>query len=310
MVDYDVHWMGLLCNVDSSILGLKLPQGFEIKFFTEEEAIQHLMEVGKISEYRDATKFYWDYPCVNTDEGRLYYITRTETLDLDLTEDGRLKALIVGETEGLYNKFIRKIVRLLRLYKDGDIRIPMDYRYFEYKGKLRSNVTRHTSVHVSRVKFHLSENDIDELNAFFNIQLPLTPPFLELAFKNYERSYESQNQVLAFLSLMISLEILYNLGGGEIGYRIARNCAVLLGNSKNESDAIFKDIRKIYKIRSKIVHSGDISKCDEELVKIVRHYIRESIKKMIQLGEDKEKILSKINTLGFGEINSYVHVEI
>jgi len=304
MVEYDVHWMGLLCNVDSSILELKLPQGFEIKYFTDKEAIQHLSEVGKISKYGDVTKFIWDYPCVNTDEERLYYITRTETLDLDLTEDGRLKAIIIGETERLYNKFILKIFRLLRLYTDGDIRIPMDYTYFEYHGKLRSNVTRFTTAYVSRAKFHLSEKDIDELNAFLNIQLPLTPSFLELAFKNYERSYEIRNLALAFLSLMISLEILYNPGEGEISYRIRRNCAVLLGNSKNKSDDIFKDILRIYKIRSAIVHSGVTSKCDDELVKTVRHYIRESIKKMIQLGEKKEKILSKINTLGFGEIDS------
>jgi len=297
--------MGLLCNVDSSILELKLPQGFEIKYFTEEEAIPHLLEVGKISEYRDATKFYWDYPCINTDEKRLYYITRTETLDLDLTEDGRLKALIIGETEGLYNKHIRKIIRSLRLYKDGDIRIPMDYTYFEHQGKLRSHMTRATSAFVSRVKFHLTKEDFKDLYAFFNIQLPLTPPFLELAFKNYERSYETQNPALAFLALIISLEILYNPGGGEISFRISRNCAVLLGSSKNESDAIFKDIRRIYKIRSNMVHTGDTSKCDDELVKTVRHYVRESIKKMNQLGESKQKILEKINTLGFGEINSY-----
>ena len=159
----------------------------------------------------------------------------------------------------------------------------MDYTYFIYQGKVQSNVTRYTNAHVSHAKFHLSEEDFVELYDFFNIQLPLFPPFLELAFKNYEESYKSQNRVLAFLALMISLEILYNEGGSEISYRIARNCAILLGKSKIESEAIFKDIRRIYKVRSKIAHSGDVSDCEDELVNTVRHYIRESIKKLIHI---------------------------
>jgi len=51
-----------------------------------------------------------------------------------------------------------------------------------------------------------------------------------------------------------------------------------------------KIYKEIYDIRSKIVHNSKASDCNIELVEKVRHYVRESIKKMLQLGGKKNEL--------------------
>ena len=131
-----------------------------------------------------------------------------------------------------------------------------------------------------------------------------------MSFENYEDSYEAQHPILSFLSLMIAMEVLFNPGKSELRYRISRNCAVLLGKDEKESQEIFSTIRNIYDVRSKIIHTGDSSNFDKEHLPLLRHYIRESIKKMILCDESKNTILGKLNTLGFGEFRKYGSVKL
>lgn len=89
-----------------------------------------------------------------------------------------------------------------------------------------------------------------------NTNLPLKKPFLKLAFENFEISYEAPNRMLSFLSLMISLEVLFNQGPGGVKQKISRAGAVLLGKDKNQSKDIYGEVKKLYKKRSSLVHRG------------------------------------------------------
>ncbi|MFC1803975.1 hypothetical protein ACFL0D_08440, partial [Thermoproteota archaeon] len=163
--------------------------------------------------------------------------------------------------------------------------------------------------HVSKVKFHFDKSMMVILKKLLEYDFPFQEQSIMLAFDMYEDSYEAKNQILAFLSLMISMETLFNpKERGEVTHKISRNCAVLLGKDKEDSDKIFKQIKKIYEARSQIVHSGKTSKFKRKYMLIIRDYIRRSIVKMLDLNEEKEEILRKLNTLGFGEIGKYNQV--
>jgi len=311
LVVSDVHWIGLLCNVDSSILQLKLPDGFEVSYFAEDEAIDHFIQLDKISKPSEfVIEFSLNRPCFNDDEKRIYYLHRSELLDVDIRQVGRIVSYPVSETDRLYDEKIRKIVRLMRLLGEGDIRVPYDYSYYEVDGQIESFITRYSTWHISNTRFHFNEDDQHLLNKLNKRNFPFKKNFIQLSFENYEDSYEAQHPILSFMSLMIAMEALFNPGSYELRYRISRNCAVLLGKSKEESLKIFSQLKTIYDIRSRIIHSGNQSEFDNEYISILRHYVREAIKMMIFIDEDKDVTLSKLNTLGFGEIENYDSVVI
>ena len=100
---------------------------------------------------------------------------------------------------------------------------------------------------------------------------------------------------------MISLEALFNPGGGELGYRIRRNTAVLLGDNHTKSVLIDSDIKELYNKRSKIVHEGKTNIVDENDLSKLRNYVKDSIKLFYQIGKNKKELLEILNSCGYGK---------
>lgn len=63
-----------------------------------------------------------------------------------------------------------------------------------------------------------------------------------------------------FLSLTTLLEALLSTGDEGITHQISERGAVLLGKNKGEKLKIYDDIRRIYNVRSKIIHGSSIAK--------------------------------------------------
>ena len=92
------------------------------------------------------------------------------------------------------------------------------------------------------------------LNAFLGgTSLPLKPDYLQTALEHWEESLRSTKRHIEFLSLMMALETLFNVGAQDIRYRISRSVAVLLGDDAEDSEYIFESTREAYDVRSKLV---------------------------------------------------------
>ena len=159
-----------------------------------------------------------------------------------------------------------------------------------------------SSLYVSREPYHLESSELPDLQIFIqNTKLPFKQSFLQLAFENFELSYKIRNMNLSFVSLMISLETLLNPGEHELTYRISRNTAVLLGKDREESKQIFSEVKELYKKRSQIVHYGKSNIIKKGDLLKLRNYVRDSIKQIYKMGENKNEILDLLNSCGFGE---------
>jgi len=157
-------------------------------------------------------------------------------------------------------------------------------------------------LHVSPGLYTLEKSEIPDLQGFIqNTKLPFKEPFLQLAFENFELSYQIHNINLSFLSLMISLEPLFNPGSQELRYRISRNTAVLLGKENEDSKMIFSEIKDLYDKRSNIVHAGKSNIINNEDLLKLRHYVRESIKEINKMCKSKSELLDLLNSCGFGD---------
>jgi hypothetical protein len=159
----------------------------------------------------------------------------------------------------------------------------------------------HQKMHISTGLFTLSESEVADAVAFAQSRrLPFDRPYLELAFGNFELSYAVADHKLSFLSLMIGLEALLNPSSQELRHRLSRNGAVLLGHDLEESRKIYSDLKRLYDKRSTLVHVGD-EKIDRNDILQLRHYLRDSIKKVSEFAEGKDQLIERLNLLGFGQ---------
>ncbi|MFX0009110.1 MAG: hypothetical protein ACFE9R_02240 [Candidatus Hermodarchaeota archaeon] len=227
-----------------------------------------------------------NYPIVNKKEQCIYFIE--------------------SSSENFFKnvKYPHSVISMLRLFADGDIPIPLEFNTAVIEGgkliEIQSSTQRLTYFTYYPL-FHLNDENIVDANKFINkFQFPLEKKWIQLAVENFDQSYKSIDNNLSFLSLMICLEALFNPGEYELKYRISRNIAVFLGKYKNmDSKKIFTDIKDLYDKRSKIVHTGKNDVIDSNNLSTLRKYVRESIKKMIELDENKDELLKELNTYGF-----------
>ena len=293
--------MGLLANTDSSILKANLNHGFKIEAISEDEGV-NLVSTLEGHPYREiGNKLFFEFPCLNSSERKFYFISNSfESID----ESGIEMLNAVAEFENKFlHGYLDPTIRLMRLFKEGNICMPLIYYYFIDNSIPRAFEISGTHLYISpEPKYTLEDSEVSELNKFIrNTKLPFTESFLQLAFETFELSYQTHNINLSFLSLMISLEILFHPSDRrKISYWLSKNAAALLGKEKENSERIYSDIKdKLYKKRSKIVHEGK-SINEEDLLKL-RHYVRESIKEINKIGKSKDELLRMLNSCGFGE---------
>lgn len=146
--------------------------------------------------------------------------------------------------------------------------------------------------------------DIDNINAFIDAYFDKLESikYIKFSIQNYRNAFSSNYTHLSFIAFCISLESITN-GNSELLYRICRNVAVLCGKDKESGYIIFNNIKKIYGLRSKIVHGMDFS--DETVEKYLYYLQSITSKVIVQLlihEIDSVKILNeKITSLGFGD---------
>ena len=149
------------------------------------------------------------------------------------------------------------------------------------------------------------EKLLPEINQFINVFIDRYDKLTYLKrtiASSYISSFRERYVRMQYLSLCISLESIVN-GKHELLYRISRYIAIICGNTKNECWVIFKNIEKIYNLRSKIVH-GEEYKDDE--VKRFMPYLKGIVSRMIieliVLNLPDKKTLNDLLTeIGFGE---------
>lgn len=293
-------FLGLLANTDSSILKVILGHGFEIKEMPFDEGVNLIASLEKSSDkevYKELIKY------CHFSESKLFFSSNSfgSSTKIDGIGASFSPEIYKFDNDEVYG-YLKPTIQLMRLFREGNICMPLAYYFFMDYNIPQLVMSEGTNLYISPESYTLEDSEIPDLQKFIlNTKLPFNKSFLQLAFENFELSYQTHNQNISFLSLMISLETLLSPGSSELTYRISRNAAVLLGKEKDESEVIFSDIKKLYKLRSEIVHGGKSNVIHiEDLLKL-RHYIRESIKEINKVGKSKDELLDVLNSCGFGD---------
>jgi len=301
-----VRFMGILTNVDSSVLGVKFDHGFTVESLTGKELIELFIKLNKNS-YDSARSKVVENAYLNFEEEKAYLISNTID-NIQISTEGILdnKNFIAVQAWGnkYYGNYLYEKLRLMRLYKEGHLFMPERFFFFEKETSLLfRNQSVYSTSFLGKSIYSLKASELSEINLYIqNMKFPFKGLPLKLAHNNYDLSYTINQRHLSFLSLMISLESLFSPSGeGELRYRISRNTAVLIGKNKIESEKIWDDIRMLYDKRCDLVHNGKADNVTNEDVLILRDYVRRSIIEFDKCKKSKDEIIKKLNLSGFGE---------
>lgn len=295
-----LHFIGVLANVNSTILKLQLDNEFKVESLSENEAIPLFSTLDNLPTRETLIRLFMDYSCLHHSEKRLYLITNS--FDVAARPSNVFPPEFSNFQNNKIEKYLVPLIKLLRLFKEGGISMPLQYIYSVKDGVPQSNSRLMQGIKIiSHSDYSIEDNESSELSKFLQeTKFPFQDPFLQLALENYELSYCIHNQGLSFLSLMMGLESIVNDSSNEIQYRTSRNTAVLLGEDKEKADLIFKEIKEIYKKRSKIIHTGVANAINKNDLLNLRAYLRRCIKSISKLKKSKEELMDLLNVSGFG----------
>lgn len=227
-----------------------------------------------------------------------------------ITEQGD-SYILIGEAATAENElanFTRNLIRKLRLFKSGQIDFQGYFSIFKEERKvIRPHKTSNRPIYSSN-KYTISNEELIDLEKLLNQTLQI-PEWLKLSIESFESAYEMADIKVRYILLMIALESIFNKSNREpIRHIISRHTALLLSDSREDFDQIFKQVQTLYDTRCDIVHGKSKTKDLEKLKsKLPEHLAQlENITRQVILKchwlkdiEDKETFFNYLNKKGF-----------
>lgn len=208
---------------------------------------------------------------------------------------------INGDHYEIMRKFTDILIRKLRIYRSANISsicsfdIDKDSRHIYMRAQgleSKTNITLPES---------LLKIDIDEIlsiTEYLNTEITLNS-LNEIAVLNFEGSYSISNTKIRFITLMTSLESLFNFGKDQIAHTISRHLSLIISSNKNEFELNYKRIKKLYNKRNNIVHGSSETVSRDEVLEI-ENLVRKSILfTLTSEHKNKEEFFHFLNSKGF-----------
>lgn len=285
-----INFMGILANVDSSVLKINLDHSFKIQSMSENEVMEFFPML--IRQRDPMYELFIRQPCYNANEKRLYYVSNA----IDVKELSPFTPEESKFDNELVRDYLNKKIRLMRLFKEGNVCMPTHYYYIIENGIPDRVLSFFSNLPTSaQPKYTLADSEISDLNTFIQeTKLFDAEYFLRLAFDSFELSYQISNTRLQFLSLITSLDAILSpcISGQERISITSGNVALFLREDERQIKEIFSDIKNFYEKKRKIFYGENV---DEEDIRKLRGYVRDSIKKSIKINMtnkiDRDKLV-------------------
>ena len=195
---------------------------------------------------------------------------------------------------------VQKIVDALRFFKNGEIHPLGTYTFTKsvfFSGQLMSPFRMPSFIKKNTYVLNKKESDEFKLTwkRLINKNIK-NRQFLKIALRRFSQAISRDNEEDKIIDYLICAEALFlnELGNiqGELRYRLAQRAACFLEKNNNKRMIIFKFMKDIYSLRSKIVYGevvkppskekGDKYSLDK-CCNIIEQYLRKALKKAIQL---------------------------
>lgn len=297
MTPVDSYYFAPLANAHGPFRSLKLPEPFRIERWPRTKIVRLWRQLAWMPKFEIEIQAH-DRQVVQHGNASGHVIVGTlRHKDMYISTD---RIRWHEELEKL-DEPLKRQIRLIGLYLGGQVDLAASYWYTLENG-IPVLTTGGSSLWTLRdLPATVYRNTTEETNEFIgNNKLPLSPEYLQLAFEHWEEAHRATQPHIELLSLMIALEVLFNVGAQDIRYRICRSAAVLLGNTPEIADGIFEFVKKAYDVRSKLIHTGRAKDLEKIQIWRLRRLVQNAILRLIDLKMSKDELSDRLNRLGFG----------
>ena len=194
--------------------------------------------------------------------------------------------------------FSSVLLTQLRLLSVGPIYLLGVFQIEKIERFVTSSMLGPTKHNTLMGDFDIQDEQADEFERTFNANFTPTP-LTELAINNYNLAYDITDQKTRYVVLSICLESLFNVSKDQITHTISRHLSLVISIDEQEFQSNYKRIKKLYGIRSTIVHGNskndDIGNDLYELFNLVRRAIIYCQRTNL----DQKQLFDKLNAKGF-----------
>jgi len=276
-------------NVSTNISKIKLEYGLKVERMKPTNYREFIKDVKKHTHTSIRAVTYPQYGIVSREDGYIYFIK------------GKTENIAKNERDYFIN-----LEQKLRLFKEGYLTFPIiisNAKIIDEKLVNATNIFTQIGVTLSSDKYTITNDEITELNAFLKkYKVPFNQQYLQLALQNLVSSKTIKSKEIKFLLLMIGFESLFNRSENQIAHTVSRHTALLTSNNKNQAHTVYKEMKKYYGIRSKIIHGSYKSKksiISQSDIICLRNLLRVCIKKIYLLDMNKDNLFEYLNEQGF-----------
>ena len=157
-------------------------------------------------------------------------------------------------------KFI-EIVALLRLFKEGDFHNPLENFQVPFWGTVPKGI--HFNLCDRRIpedkNYILKREESEDFKEFYKKSLRFSDDRrMFIVLERFNLAYEKKRFEDKIIDYVIAIEALFGTTRNRIGMEIRLKSGFLVRDSKEEITEIYKFMRGVYNLRSKIVHGDKI----------------------------------------------------
>lgn len=226
------------------------------------------------------------------------FLLKKNTTYFQKVENGLVQINVAAMVET--QDFALKLERTLRLFKNGDVFVPI---LFEIETDSRNICSKYDTGFSSNNPtsiYDIQNNEARKLNELL-LQENNPTVLTELAEKYFFGSYYLNNASERIVNLMTALESIFNRNPNQISHVIARHLSLIISSDKEEFSVNYARIKKLYTIRSKIVHGQSTIPQSEQgnIVSELQNITRQAILYCLNSNMNKDELFSYLNCKGF-----------
>jgi hypothetical protein len=313
---FTLESFAIISNADTSILHLNeiiQPDGYEFLYISPEQLEGEFYEVFNYPKEQVSSKAVVVVQDKNVLASEFYnivqdthllsltqiidnsivFLKRTKSFEYDLEKGSKF---IDDKEDVSFNYYVNDLIQKLRLYKPQSIKSTAQFHKFKENNRVIRKLRPPVSVQDFNPKYSIQQEEIEDFKKVYDMTFDNS--LVKLALANFNLSYLLNERKIMFINLIVCLESLFNQGKDQISHTISRHLAIILSTNLEEFKANYSRVKKLYSMRSDIVHGNkDINPHDEAVE--LREYVRRAIIFCAEFGGNKKELFEYLNTKGY-----------
>ena len=298
-------FIGFLSNCDDSILQVKFEDEFIVEKIDKSTGIELLKLLSNSNDVNEVIIRYINTGIFSTPFDSFYFIKKIIEPGIKVDSNTSFIEILKFQKDHFklreeWDRNVQEKLRLMRLFKEGNIFSPIQFIYIDLKKPIRVS-SGFCFNSVNEEKYTLDASEINELHEFINgNKIPFKDSSVNIAFQNFEFSYNINSHGIALVSCMTALECLLSLNNNYKSKEISKNMGALIGKDIESSKEIYDKVSKLYKKRSLFIHTGK-SNINIDDLREARNLVRVAIKQFLIANLTKNELIKVLKTKWFAE---------